>query len=77
MSKIEIELSEYKKLLKSAVKLNALENAGVDNWDWYGDAINPEGGISYSDLCEMIDKDYAEEDQNKCPSSTMVSAGRS
>lgn len=30
---------EYAQLLASAEKLNALENAGVDNWDGYDFAM--------------------------------------
>jgi hypothetical protein len=32
MSKITIEMSEYKDLLRQANMLLALEDAGVDNW---------------------------------------------
>lgn len=56
---ILIPKKEYAKLLKADTKLNLLENAGVDNWDWYGDALNPDGEQSYSDYCDEIDKEYA------------------
>ena len=36
---VEISKKRYKELLKAERKLIALENAGVDNWDWYGDAM--------------------------------------
>lgn len=61
MSKIEIELSEYKNLLKDSAKLGMLDEAGVDNWEWYGDALNPEDQKSYSDLCNKIDEKYPEQ----------------
>jgi hypothetical protein len=34
-----ITKEEYEQLQHSARKLTALENAGVDNWEWYGDAM--------------------------------------
>lgn len=36
---IIITQEEYDDLIRSQMKLQALENAGVDNWDWYGDAM--------------------------------------
>ncbi len=37
--KVEIEESELKELREAAKKLNALEGAGVDNWEGYDDAM--------------------------------------
>jgi hypothetical protein len=37
---VTIPLFEYNQLLKSAEKLEALEAAGVDNWDGYDEAMN-------------------------------------
>ena len=37
---ITISTWEYDSLLKKVRLLNALENFGVDNWEWYGDAID-------------------------------------
>lgn len=36
---IEIPKSEYEQLVKDSAKLNALEGAGVDNWDGYSIAM--------------------------------------
>ncbi len=36
---ITITKKEYEALLAAKRKLRALENAGVDNWEWYGDAM--------------------------------------
>ena len=36
---ITITKKKYKELLDSELKLNCLENAGVDNWEWYDDAM--------------------------------------
>ena len=34
-----ITKEEYKSLLDRDEKLSALENGGVDNWEWYGEAL--------------------------------------
>lgn len=31
--------ARYNELLKAEAILNALYAAGVDNWEWYGDAL--------------------------------------
>ena len=54
--KIEIEITEYKRLLKAELKLNMLECGGVDNWEGYGESLNPEEGKSYRDGCKEIDE---------------------
>lgn len=36
---MEITQEEYNKLIKRIMLLNALEAAGVDNWEGYEDAI--------------------------------------
>lgn len=35
-----IEEKELARLLRNSAKLAALENGGVDNWDWYGDSLD-------------------------------------
>ena len=35
---ITISEDEYKRLLQDSRFLDCLENAGVDNWDWYEEA---------------------------------------
>lgn len=49
MSSKMIEISEerYEKLLHAWLFLNCLERAGVDNWDWYGEAQS-----EYRDIIE-------------------------
>lgn len=37
---ITISKKEYDSLKDSALLLQALEQSGVDNWDWYGDAMD-------------------------------------
>ena len=36
---VSITLVEYARLKADQRKLEALERAGVDNWEWYGDAM--------------------------------------
>ncbi len=36
---ITIPKYEYNSLCQDSMKLRALEQAGVDNWEWYGDAM--------------------------------------
>ena len=42
MSKIMLEEKDYLDLLERASMYTALESGGVDNWDWYGFAIEEE-----------------------------------
>lgn len=36
---ITIKRSEYDELVADSIFLNALRNAGVDNWEWYDEAV--------------------------------------
>lgn len=36
----EISKEEYESLVQRDRKLTALENGGVDNWEWYGEALS-------------------------------------
>lgn len=36
---VTITKEEYRDLQRAQAKLEALEVAGVDNWEWYGDAL--------------------------------------
>ena len=40
METITISKQEYKELLVDSLILSALENGGVDNWEWYSYSIN-------------------------------------
>lgn len=51
---ITITKKEYFDLKCADEKLNMLINSGVDNWDWYGDALNPDEGQSYTDLVSEL-----------------------
>lgn len=39
MGKITVSKDEWRKIQRQLDKLSALENNGVDNWEWYGDAL--------------------------------------
>lgn len=34
-----VDSEEYEELLDDSLFLNCLRNNGVDNWDWYGEAV--------------------------------------
>ena len=34
-----VESDEYEELLDDSLFLNCLQNNGVDNWDWYSEAV--------------------------------------
>jgi hypothetical protein len=36
---VRIPRDEYEKLKDDSLLLRCLENGGVDNWEWYGEAI--------------------------------------
>lgn len=65
---------ELKNLLYAREKLNTLECSGVDNWEWYGDAIqesecydDEEGDIVIDKFLEhydTIDSDIDTESKN-------------
>ena len=37
---VNVSKREYEELLRRDRKLRALENGGVDNWEWYGEALS-------------------------------------
>lgn len=39
MRRYIVKESELLELLKARLRLAALENGGVDNWEWYGDSL--------------------------------------
>lgn len=46
---MEISKKEYFRLKKAEWILNLLEAGGVDNWEWYGESLNPDGELSFDD----------------------------
>lgn len=39
MSEVKISEKRLKELERAAAKLQALENGGVDNWEWYSESL--------------------------------------
>ncbi len=39
MTKITVDEKRLKELERAYAKLQALENGGVDNWEWYGESL--------------------------------------
>ena len=55
---MEISKERLINLLKAEAKLDFLESAGVDNWDWFGDALYGDHlELSYAEICEDIEKE--------------------
>ena len=40
---ITISKKAYLRLLVASEELDRLEIGGVDNWEWYGESLNPDG----------------------------------
>ena len=60
--KVTIDIHELADLKRKAYKLALLECYGVDNWNWYEDALNNIGDYdddieSYYDFCERSDEE--------------------
>lgn len=43
MGNVTITKEEYLRLRNSELRLDRLEAGGVDNWEWYGESLNPDG----------------------------------
>lgn len=46
---VTITKKEYESLIRDSKLLTALEDAGVDNWDWYSDAYQAAFGEDEED----------------------------
>lgn len=53
MKYVRVRVQRLAKLLRHEIELLALQNGGVDNWDWYGDCFTEE----VSELLEADDED--------------------
>ena len=51
MKKVLVDLEDLIRLEKRSLKLEFLECGGVDNWDGYGESLNPD----YNDDCVSYD----------------------
>lgn len=54
---ITISKKEYFELRMDQIRLDMLDAGGVDNWDWYGESLNPAEGRSYDDQEEELKKE--------------------
>lgn len=54
---VTISKKEYLNLRLSKIELNRLESGGVDNWEWYGDSLNPEGEPDLERMEEILKKE--------------------
>ena len=57
MKAVIIPKNELASLLRDSDKLHRLECGGVDNWEWYGEALNDEEDLSYDEIQGMSDDD--------------------
>ncbi len=51
---MEITKEESCRLKCAELKLNMLEAGGVENLDWYGESLNPDGEKGFSDLPDEL-----------------------
>lgn len=51
---VTISKDEYLSLRKAELTLNLLEAGGVDNWEWYGESLNPDGEPSFEEKEEKL-----------------------
>ena len=57
MDCILITQEEYKELLRDALLYRALEQGGVDNWEWCGDSIHDFlNAMNATRIEELVDK---------------------
>lgn len=58
MSKDTVTLTkrEYFNLSVAAEELRMLHNGGVDNWEWYGESLNPENEPSFLDIEDELSR---------------------
>ena len=57
MEVIIIPKNEFASLLGDSYKLQRLERGGVDNWEWYSEALNDKEDLSYDEIQDMSDDD--------------------
>jgi len=56
---VTILKSEYTQLRIAQEQLRRLEVGGVDNWEWYGESMNPEGEPDMDEEEESIKREVA------------------
>lgn len=58
MAEVKINESRLKELERAFSKLQALENGGVDNWEWYGESLKD--WRKENELEELFENTYEE-----------------
>ena len=53
---ITISVKEYIHLKQKELELELLEGGGVDDWEWYGDSLNP-NDEKFDDIMYELKKD--------------------
>jgi hypothetical protein len=59
---LKVRLSTWINYLKLKEKIGRLEAGGIDNWEGYAEAMNPEGEQSYEDYCDEIEERWTRTD---------------
>ena len=57
MKAVIIPKDNLANLIRDSDKLHRLERGGVDNQEWYGEALNDEEDLSYDEIQDMSDDD--------------------
>lgn len=53
---MEVLKEEYIKLKVAAEELSRLNAGGVDNWEWYGESLNPDGEPTLDEFKDALIK---------------------
>lgn len=56
---VVISREEYRNLLISQLKLELLEEGGVNNWEGYEYSLHPDGEADFWERAEEIENEYA------------------
>ena len=61
---VKISIKELRRLLEAEARLAALEYAGVDNWEFYGEAFSNylDFDDKYDDWDDFIEGEFNDED---------------
>ena len=57
MKAVIIPKDNLASLIRDSDKLQRLERGGVNNWEWYSEALNDEEDLSYDEIQDMSDDD--------------------
>lgn len=49
--KVDLSLCTLRRLIEDSIKLEQLENGGVDNWEWYGESVD------WDNLDNLVDEE--------------------